>query len=141
MDRWIGSILKLAAARNFLKMFGYKPRRKRNIGTFASLLGIGLSTAAIMYGRNSENARNGKDQPRQMQSHRSASDIMKTLQAKGLANSVAMTAFAEVAEEFTPSHRAPFQPGSSKPLNMNQISNNQNNGITNSRQANKYNNQ
>lgn len=126
MDKWISSILKLAAAQNLMKMFGYKPRKKRNLGTFASLLGIGLSAAAILYGRNGESAMNGKEKPRPMQKHRSASDIMKTLQAKGLANPTDMTAFAEIAEEFTPMHKAPSQPsGSMRQRNMHQQSSNQ----------------
>jgi hypothetical protein len=133
MDKWISSILKLATAQNLLKRFGYKPRKKRNLGTLASLLGIGLSAAAIMYGRNGDNAMTGKEQSRPMQKHRSAMDIMKTLQAKGLGNPTDKAAFAEIAEEFTPSHNAPSQPGSGKQQsNMNQKSNNQHNGNTNS---------
>lgn len=139
MDKWISSILKLAAAQNLMKMFGYKPRKKRNLGTFASLLGIGLSAAAILYGRNGENAMNGKAKPRPMQKHRSASDIMKTLQAKGLANPTDMAAFAEVAEEFTPMHKAPQPSGSKQQRNMHQHSNNQQKGNSNSQQANKQN--
>jgi len=140
MDKWIGSILKLAAAQNLLKMFGYKPRKKRNLGTFASLLGIGLSAAAILYGRNGDTAMAGKERPRPMQKHRSASDIMNTLQAKGLANPTDMAAFAEIAEEFTPTHKAPSQPGSSKQQrNMYHHSNNQQKANRNSQQANKQN--
>ncbi|MFE7062797.1 hypothetical protein ACFVAD_11665 [Sutcliffiella sp. NPDC057660] len=140
MDKWISSILKLAAAQNLMKMFGYKPRKKRNLGTFASLLGIGLSAAAILYGRNGENAMNGKAKPRPMQKHRSASDIMKTLQAKGLANPTNMAAFAEIAEEFTPMHKAPPQPsGSKQQRNMHQQSNNQHKANRNSQQVNRQN--
>lgn len=140
MDKWISSILKLAAAQNLMKMFGYKPRKKRNLGTFASLLGIGLSAAAILYGRNGDKAMAGKERPRPMQKHRSASDIMKTLQAKGLANPTDMAAFAEVAEEFTPMHKAPPQPGGSKQQrNKHQQSNNQQNANRNSQQINKQN--
>ncbi|MGD6830762.1 hypothetical protein ACQCT5_01275 [Sutcliffiella halmapala] len=140
MDKWISSILKLAATQNLLKRFGYKPRKKRNLGAFASLLGIGLSAAAIMYGRNGGNAMTGKEQSRPMQKHRSATDIMKTLQSKGLANPTDMAAVAEIAEEFTPLHKAPSQPGSSKQQrNMNQNSNNQHKGNTNSYQVNKQN--
>lgn len=140
MDKWISSILKLAAAQNLMKMFGYKPRKKRNLGTFASLLGIGLSAAAILYGRNGENAMNGKAKPRPMQKHRSASDIMMTLQAKGLANPTDMAAFAEIAEEFIPMHKAPPQPyGSKQQRNMHQQSNNQQKANGNSQQVNKTN--
>ncbi|MGM0836385.1 MAG: hypothetical protein ACQEV7_09530 [Bacillota bacterium] len=141
MDKWISSILKMAAAQNLLKRFGYKPRKKRNLGTFASLLGIGLSAAAIMYGKNGGNAMTtGKEQSRPMQKHRSATDIMKTLQAKGLANPTDIAAFAEIGEEFTPLHNAPSQPGSSKQQrNMNQNSNNQQKANRNSQQVNKQN--
>ncbi|MCA1318516.1 hypothetical protein LC085_01240 [Bacillus tianshenii] len=140
MDKWISSILKLAAAQNLMKMFGYKRRKKRNLGTFASLLGIGLSTAAIFYGRNGENAMDGKAKPRPMQKHRSASDIMKTLQAKGLANPKDMAAFAEIAEEFTPMHKAPSQPGGNKQQrNAQQPSNNQHKANKNGQQTNKQN--
>ncbi|WP_417898001.1 hypothetical protein ABN702_17260 [Bacillus haimaensis] len=129
MNNWVNSILKLATAQNLLKRFGYKPRKKRNLGTFASLLGIGLSAAAIMYGRNGGNAMPGKEQSRPMQKHRSATDIMKTLQSKGLANPTNMAAVTEIAEEFTPSHKAPSHPGSSKQQrNMHQHSNNQQKG-------------
>jgi hypothetical protein len=139
MNKWISSILKMASAQNLLKRLGYKPRKKRKLGTFASSLGIGLSAAAIMYGRNGDNAMTGKEQSRPMQKHRSASDIMKTLQSKGLSNPTDMAALAEIAEEVTPLHNAPSHPGSTKQQrNMHQqSSNNQYKGSSNSQQVNK----